>query len=175
MGLIRGASIDGCELAKYFNWTALATLLVALGWTALVAIPNLNVSKIISGWSAGSWYFVAYVVFLVAGPVGNMVWASMYRNMCASHVYSKTLSALHIALYNFGAVVGALVLGYAGYIGGSMLLAKAETAEIHRALAVFVEPIGLIIVAGLLGAFLGVLNITVTVKGNGKKTLTKEA
>jgi len=59
-------------------------------------------------------------------------------------------------------VVGATwLLGYAGYIGGSLTLA-GKVSEVHAAIVGYVNPVGICILIGVVAALAGAYNILMT-------------
>ncbi|MBS7653379.1 MAG: hypothetical protein QW486_09290 [Candidatus Bathyarchaeia archaeon] len=50
------------------------------------------------------------------------------------------------------------LMGYAGFIGGSLLLA-GRAAEVHQTIVGLVQPIGISVAIGALSTLIGVFNI----------------
>jgi len=61
-----------------------------------------------------------------------------------------------------GALVALGLLYYAGFVAGRMFIAQIPTAQVHPFLANFIDPIGVFIAIGLLGALIGSVNYVPT-------------
>ncbi len=153
--------------AKWSNRFLTAAIIHGLGiavWSALFLVDQigitLNFSRIIAGGGAGMWFTVGYVLYMIAGFVGNATFALVHYLLPNSNrtVFSDKMAALHFALYNAAVVGATLLLGYAGWIGGSLALAK-KGELIHTTIVVYVQPIGYFVLIGAISALVFVVNV----------------
>ncbi len=128
-----------------------------------IGIP-LNLSRIIAGGGAGTWFTVGYLLYMVTGFLGMTAQGVLYQ-YAASHneggLHSDRLALVHFALMNVAVVGATWLLGYAGYVGGSLTLAD-RVSEVHGAIVGYVNPVGVCILVGVVAALAGAYNLLMT-------------
>jgi hypothetical protein len=121
---------------------------------------------VIASGSAGTWFFVGYISYIIVGVIAVAVTALFYQHLEVHlrRTYSgfrNVLAWLHFILMNVGAAGATWLLMVAGYIGGTALLPTAvgggglSPGEVHQLIGGYVEPIGYFIILGGLGVLLG--------------------
>jgi len=150
---------------KRFSYAALVHIAGAAVWTGLAAIPDLNIPRIIAGGGSGTWYTVGYLMYILAGALGMLAFAALYR---VSNGANGVLAWMHLVLSNVGVVGAAFLVGYAGYQAGYMqyVIPLATQGEpniraIHGFLSNFIEPIGVMVLVAVVGVLLGVVNLAI--------------
>ena len=159
--------------------------LLAVVATVLVVEPlsNFNInwyygpSRVIAGGGGGTWLFVGYISYLVVGVVATAVTAIFYFYIegVRGKVYkgfSNLLAWGHLLLMNVGVAASMFLMMYGGYLAGYAAAPAAggglgyDTGQIHvQILSPLVQPIGLFILVGALGAVLGGLGFIVRSRG----------
>jgi len=138
-------------------------LIVAI-WSGLILIPDLNMSKIIAGGSAGTWFFVGYITLLAVGCGGILGCGTV--NHVISTVKSKSpnnlLSWLGLLVWEAGILGVTLLLGLSGYIGGTGILNKLATADIHLSIVGYALPAEIFIAIAIVGFLISIINIYIT-------------
>ncbi|MBS7637283.1 hypothetical protein KEJ49_00090 [Candidatus Bathyarchaeota archaeon] len=159
-----------------FTLAALAHGLIAAIWSGLFIVDQLgirlNMSRIVAGGSVGTWLTLGYLLYLVAGVMGTMTWGGIYALISRTpnrSTFSDKLALAHFILYNFAVVVVTWLMGYVGFLGGSLLLAGKGVAEIHAAIVGFVLPIGVSVAIGVISTLIGVTNILLTLMRETKE------
>jgi len=154
----------GSEWSTRFLGAAIAHGLGVAVWSGLFLTDQvgivLNFSRIIAGGGAGMWFTVGYLLYLTAGFVGSATFATIYHLLTGSagrSLFSSKLAAVHFALYNIAVVGATWLLGYAGWVGGSLALA-GQAAQIHPTIVVYVIPIGVFVLIGCISALVFVIN-----------------
>jgi hypothetical protein len=148
-----------------FTLAAIFHGVFAAVWSGLFIVDQfgiqLNMAKIVAGGSVGTWLTLGYLLYLIAGVMGNMAFGSIYglisRNQ-HGHLFSNKLALTHFILFNVGVIGVTWPMGYVGFLGGSLLLA-GKTAEIHPKIVGFVLPIGISVAIGVLSTLIGATNI----------------
>ncbi len=56
--------------------------LLAVAWTIPIIMPNIRppVSMVIASGSAGTWFTVGYLMYIIAGVVGNVLMSLIYQH-----------------------------------------------------------------------------------------------
>ncbi len=149
----------------YFNLAALIHSIIAAIWSGLFILDQfgipLNMAKIIAGGSVGTWLTLGYLLYLVAGVMGMAAWGWIYdliSRLSKREVFSDKLALTHLILFNVGVVGVTWPMGYAGFIGGSLLLA-GRAAEVHQTIVGLVMPIGISVAIGAISTLIGAANI----------------
>ncbi|MGQ9718823.1 MAG: hypothetical protein ACUVWK_03115 [Nitrososphaerales archaeon] len=75
--------MSNSQFMRFFYFASFNAV-VATMWTALILVPDLNMSKIIFGGSAGTWLFVGYITFMVVGCAGILSCGTVH------HIISTT-------------------------------------------------------------------------------------
>ena len=144
-------------------------------WSGLFLLDGigfeLNLSRIIAGGGAGTWFTIGYLLYLITGFVGMTVQGTLYYltpQLFQRELYSDKLALAHFVLINIAVVSATWMLGMAGFQGGSLALAGRE-AEIHNTVIAYVVPIGYSIILGVGSALLYVANILMTIRNGTMK------
>lgn len=159
--------------AKRFIVAAIVQGAIIVGLTAFLVLSQISflkpeVSRVIAGGGAGTWFTFGYIIYIVVGVIGVAVSALFYyyledvlkKQYDASRL-AKGLAWGHLFLMNIGTTAAAGMLMYAGYVSGAAMLplsvgGKGFTQEqAHQILAPFVVPISGAILILTLGALLG--------------------
>ena len=155
---------------KRFIYTSLIHGVGVAVWSGLFLLDGigitLNLARIIAGGGAGIWFAVGFLFYVITGFLGMSAQGFLYQYAAkdkGGEVYSDKLAATHLILMNIAVVGATWMLGYAGFIGGSLTLAQ-RIAEVHGAIAVYVNPIGYFIIIGVVAAIIGAFNIAMTLK-----------
>ncbi len=138
--------------------------IIAAVWTGLWIIPGLNLTRIVAAGWPGTFHFVAYFAYLCIGFLSMAVFGAAYHlipQIAKKPLYSEKLALTHFVLINLG-VVASWLLAIVGTTGGTLLMAKAKTEEIHIAIVGFSEPIAIFLTIGVLGVLVGILNLILT-------------
>jgi hypothetical protein len=153
---------------------ALAVILTAYFVLGQFAWLKPEVSRVIAGGSAGTWFTVGYVTYLLVGVIGVAVTALFYHHIevTLSKPYAGSLNLLawiHLILMNVGVIGAIWLMMIGGYLGGAAMLppavgGKGWTAqEVHEKvlysipggyplwIAVFIILLGIGVLAGGLG------------------------
>jgi hypothetical protein len=158
---------------KRFIVAAIVQGAIIVGLTAFLVLGQISflkpeVSRVIAGGGAGTWFTFGYIIYIVVGVIGVAVSALFYyyledvlkKQYNASRL-AKGLAWGHLFLMNIGTTAAAGMLMYAGYVSGAAMLplsvgGKGFTQEqAHQILAPFVVPISGAILILTLGALLG--------------------
>lgn len=136
--------------------------LIAVGWIAPLFVDP-RISRTIAGGSAGTWGVLGFLLWIVVGCLGFAAFAVMHQ--VTPHVTGQELSDglawANLVLLEVGALFATLLLGVAGYIGGTALLEGATPGQVHQRIAFVVEPVpwvALFAVVAALGVIAGVVN-----------------
>ncbi len=119
--------------------------------------------------SAGTWFTVGYVLYIIVGVIGNAVIGLIYQHFEA--VEGKTVSGIsnvlawiQLILFNVGVIASTWALMIAGYFGEADLLPPAvggkglTEGQVHVLfLSHFVEPVGIFVIITILGVIVGAI------------------
>lgn len=128
-----------------------------------IGIP-LNLSRIIAGGGAGTWFTVGYILYFLAGFMGMCAQGLLYHYAATkpeNPIYNEKIAVAHFVLMNLAVIGATWMLGYAGFKGGTLTL-QGRVAEVHAAIVGFVNPIGYCILIGVIAAIIGAYNILST-------------
>ncbi|NWG09965.1 MAG: hypothetical protein HXX80_06670 [Nitrososphaerales archaeon] len=139
---------------------------VAAIWTALILIPDLRMSRIISGGSVGTWFFVGYITFIVVGCAGILSCGTVHHILSTTKnkTPSSTLTWLGLIIWEVGLVGATWLLGLSGFIGGSDLLNGLPIPDIHNSIFVYALPIEIFAGIAILGFLISIINVYVAKK-----------
>jgi hypothetical protein len=118
-------------------------------------------SRIIAGGSAGNWFFVGYITLIAVGCGGILACGTV------QHVLSTILnkkpnnlfSWIGLIVWEIGIIGSTLLLGLAGFIGGSGLLDGLATSAIHEKIVIYALPVEILIFIAIIGFFISIINI----------------
>ncbi len=167
--------------AKRFAFVSVINLFIGIGWTATFlfggkyGLPDLHIGPVISGGSAGMWFTMAYLMFLIVGVLGTLFFAAMYHllpEIVGADSTNELLSWLNFVLVNIGVWLASFVLGYWGYRAGVMQHVEGlETGEIHPWLVQIVDPMGVFIAITCLGMLMGAINLTLAFRKKSRNQI----
>jgi heme/copper-type cytochrome/quinol oxidase subunit 1 len=138
---------------------------VLLSGSIIPGAPELQMSKIIAGGGAGTWLVVGYFLFLIVGVCVVFLCGAAYYLIAQAlgrDVYSGKLAGAQLVMMEAGSIVALGLLYYAGFVAGTMFIEKIPAEQVHPFLANFIDPIGVFIAIGLLGALIGGVNYVLT-------------
>lgn len=164
--------------SKRLGAVALVNALIAIGWLLFPIVLDTRISRTIAGGSVGTWGFLGFLLFLIVGVLGFAAFASLYYIIpkTTGGKVNNILAWLHLVLLEIGTVAGTALLGYAGYVGGIIMLnetAKGTAAKdipgiVHAQINFVVQPIGILALVASLGVLLGVIALLLAYRKTSK-------
>ena len=154
--IIQGAAVVGL------------TIFLVLGQ---ISIIKPEVSRVIAGGGAGTWFTFGYIAYIVVGVIGVAVSSLFYHYLGGGRHgsigrASSGLAWAHLILMNVGITAAASMMMLAGYQGGAAMLPPAiggqgfDAGQAHGIMAPYVEPIAmsiLVLMAGVIAGGVGFL------------------
>jgi hypothetical protein len=158
---------------KRFIAAAIIQGAIIVSLTAFLVLSQISflkpeISRVIAGGGAGTWFTFGYIIYIVVGVIGVAVSALFYyyiERVLAKQYnktrVAKTLAWSHLVLMNVGTTAATGMLMYAGYVSGAAMLPLSvggkgfNQGQAHEILAPFVEPISIAILVLILGVLLG--------------------
>ncbi|MFN4336739.1 MAG: hypothetical protein ACK4FV_04045 [Candidatus Nitrosocaldus sp.] len=180
-----GSNIEPGVWSKRFMVAAIVQglLVTILTLSAIVGQMYVKpeVSRVIAFGSAGMWFTMGYIMYVVVGVIGVAVSALFY------HYLEHTLVAVykgiagylawaHLIMMNVGVVGATWLMMYGGYEGAKAMLPVnvgglgLTAAEAHEVLAPLVIPIAVFIIILAIGVIVGGIGFIVTYR-NSVKTM----
>lgn len=149
--IIQGAAIVGL------------TIFLVLGQ---ISVLKPEVSRVIAGGGAGTWFTFGYVMYIMVGVIGVAVSALFYHHLGERSDggigrAANGLAWTHLILMNAGITPAAAMLMLAGYQGGAAMLPPAvgghglDAGQAHGIMAPYVEPIAVSILMLMAGVIAG--------------------
>ena len=152
-----------------FIWAAIIQGLAATLLTVPIVLPWVtpSVAMVMAGGSAGTWFTVGYLTYIMVGVIAVAVTALFYHHfeVDMGKPYkgaANYLAWIHLILMNVGVAAAAYLMMYGGYYGGAALLSKAQgglgwtSGQVHvNILAPLVDPIGYAIIVAGIGVLAG--------------------
>jgi hypothetical protein len=155
-----------------FIWAAIVQGFFAAFWTLFVINPwyqwfgSVAPTKMFTLESAGSWFRLGYLIYIMIGVIAMAVTALFYYYIedIQAKVYEGTsniLAWLHYVLMNVGVAAATWSLMYAGYEGGSYQVIHGvanDTAATYaqaNILSPWVGFISYMVLIAVIGALLG--------------------
>ena len=139
--------------------------MVATAATVPVLIPELGLPLKLQIWP-GTWMFVAYFSFLIAGVVGYLAWSLIYYmipRLFGRQKLSSPLSLFHLVALEVGVLGSTALMGiFPGYIGGTLIHDGIGQFVVTRVIEWSVIPIGTLIFFALIATLTGILNVVVS-------------
>jgi len=139
--------------------------MVATAATVPVLIPELGLPLKLQIWP-GTWMFVAYFSFLIAGVVGYLAWSLIYYmipRLFGRQKLSSPLSLFHLVALEVGVLGSTALMGiFPGYIGGTLIHDGIGQFVVTRVIEWSVIPIGTLIFVALIATLTGILNVVVS-------------
>jgi len=175
------------DLSNRFLGLATFNVVLSVIFTAVVLDPFLCVSvspgqfgchdNMVTSWP-GTWLFIGYLVFLIAGVLGCFGWAGLYYlgdKLRGKTEVNTLFSRVHLIFYEVGVLGATAVMAAVGYVGGGVIATGGGAAVAAEAIALNIFPPlsndpssifndmppvieAAFIVIALLGALMGVLN-----------------
>jgi len=150
---------------RRYRGAAYLSTLAALVWTALIVLPfpPFNyLPPVIVGGGPGTWFLLAYLLFIVVG-VGGFGALSAFLTTVEFHegrtIDSRTMWPALILLA-VGVTGSCLLLGLAGAFGGYATTYQTSSANsIDSLLSPYVDPITTLTLLAVIGAALAVLSM----------------
>lgn len=137
-------------------------MVVGVAATVPVLVPAWGLPLKLQVWP-GTWMFVAYFSFLIAGVVGFVTWAVvlyMLPRMFGKQRLSRYMSLFHIVAFETGVLGATALMGiFPGYYGGTYIHDGVGQFVVTRLIEWAVIPIGIFISLALIATLVGVLNV----------------
>ncbi len=150
------------RLSRYFFMISLFNMSVAVAATVPVLIPAWGLPLKLQIWP-GTWMFIAYFSFLIAGVVGFVVWSVIYYmlpRVLGRQKLNRFLSGFHLFVFEAGVLGATALMGiFPGYWGGTYIHDGFGQFIVTRIIEWSVIPIGIFIALSLIATLTGVLNI----------------
>jgi hypothetical protein len=153
---------------------AVVTFLGAFG--NVVGLLPVAAAFVIASGSAGTWFTVGYLTYLIVGVVGMAVTSLFYFHIetVQGKPYkgaTRFLAWIHLLLGNIGVAGAGLLAIVGGYLGGAAMAPRNlggmawTTAQVHQFILQYYEvPISAFIGLGLLGFLAGGLGYILTMR-----------
>ena len=148
-----------------FRAAAYVSTLAALVWTLFIVLPFEPFSylpPIIVGGGPGTWFVLAYVLFVVIGIGGFGAISGMLttEELHEGRIVDGRMMWPALVLLWGGMGGSCILLGVAGAVGGyAATFQGSSTDAIHDLLAPYVNPITTLVIIAVIGAALAVLSM----------------
>jgi hypothetical protein len=152
----------------WYRWFRAAAYYNAVGgiiWTLLIVLPFPPFSElppVLIGGGAGTWFLLAYVLYLVVG-VGGFGALSIFLFTLEAYenrAPDPKLMLLGFVILNLGVLASVLLLAAAGVVGGfAQVLSDASGSSEARLLSPYVLPVSVGVVAALAGGAITLLGM----------------
>ena len=145
---------------RRFRGAAYASAVGSLVWTVIIALPFPPFSylpPIIVGGGPGTWFLLAYILFLFVGVAGFGVLSSFLHTveLQENRTVGSTVMWPAYALLVIGYVSSCILLAIAGADGGyAASISIASGTSVHTLLQPFVYPITASTMVAVIGAAL---------------------
>ncbi len=161
---IAAALIQGLIL---FVITAILLYIDAASFVGLPSGGLVTPAAVVAEGSAGTWFTVGYVGYLLVPVLGSGVSALFYREIevAMERPYTgwyRWLAWGHLILGNIALGAGLGLMMYGGYVGGSLMVPTSLGGQgqgayyVHtHVLGALAEPISILFALGMLGPLLG--------------------
>ncbi|MGC8600612.1 MAG: hypothetical protein ACP5LX_06145 [Nitrososphaeria archaeon] len=140
-------------------------------WTIPIVLPWIkpSVAMVMAAGSAGTWFTVGYILYIIVGVLGNAAIGLIYQHF--ETVEGKVVSGitnalawLQLILFNLGVMAATWSLMIAGYFGEADLLPPAvggkglTEGQVHvLLLSHFINPVGTFVIIAVLGVIIGAI------------------
>ena len=139
--------------------------MVATAATVPVLIPELGLPLKLQIWP-GTWMFVAYFSFLIAGVLGFLAWSLIYYmipRLLGRQSLNRFLSLIHLVALEASVFGATALMGiFPGYIGGTLIHDGIGQFVVTRVIEWSVIPIGTLIFVAIVATLTGILNVVVS-------------
>lgn len=158
-----GLRVD--KLSRFFIYATLFNLLVALGITIPIIVPEFTFPLVLTDWP-GTWIFISYFLFLIVAVLGSLGWAVLLdfvkRRFNREYV-NRYMAEAHLTLSYIGIYGQTTLMFVVGYRGGyAALLGYGHATITQGVIGWMVVPIGVFIFLFLIGTLIGVANVLFT-------------
>jgi hypothetical protein len=139
--------LNSDDVAKKFFAIAMVNGFLELVFTVPILVPSLCIATppgffgckatMDVNWP-GTWVLVAWLVFAFAGVAGPLFWGSLYyfqSRLRGRNEANKTLSWLHLSIYEIGVLGATGMMAAIGYVGGSALAQGEGVAAASQVIA----------------------------------------
>jgi len=146
---------------RYRGAAYLATL-AALVWTVVIVLPIKPFSylpPIIAGGGPGTWFFMAYLLFLSigVGGFGGLSSFAYTTEVQEGRLIDSKYMSVGLALVGFGLSATCILLAIAGALGGYVLTINgASETMVQNLLSPYVYPVTTSTLLAVLGAVLAI-------------------
>lgn len=166
--IIQGAAVVGL------------TIFLVLGQ---ISIIKPEVSRVIAGGGAGTWFTFGYIAYIVVGVIGVAVSSLFYHYLGGGDRHasigraSSGLAWTHLILMNVGITAAAAMMMLAGYQGGAAMLPPAiggqgfDAGQAHGIIGPYVEPIAVSILVLMAGVIAGGAGFLMAYRRQSKKIM----
>jgi hypothetical protein len=181
----------GSSWAKKFMVAAIIQGAIIAGLTIFLVLGQASltkpeVSRVIAGGGAGTWFTFGFIMYVVVGVLGVAVSSLFYHYLekilgASIRRTGKVMAWTHLILMNVGTAAAMGMLMLAGYQGGAAMLPEAvggkgfNAAQAHEILAPFVEPISAAILLLVVGIIAGGVGFLLTFKSSLQLKVPTEA
>lgn len=160
-------TISSESAARFFFVVMMMNLVVGALVTSLVLIPPLALPIKLTVWP-GTWMFIAYFGFMIAGVLGSLTWTMVYyllpRLFNLGQV-DRRATIIQIVLTQIGIYGAVALMGLVpGYTGGTFAIAGFGTFLITRVIEWAVIPTGIFVGLAIFGTLTGVANIILSMR-----------
>jgi hypothetical protein len=175
------------DLARRFLGLGVFNVILSVIFTAVVLDPFLCISvspgqfgchdNMVTSWP-GTWLFIGYFTWLIAGVLGSFGWAGLYYlgdTLRGKTEISAFFARVQMVLFEVGVLGATACMAAIGYVGGGVIATGGGAAVAAEAIALDIFPPlsndttslfndmpviveAAFIVIAVLGVFLGVLN-----------------
>ncbi len=163
------SNINGVWTKRFIGAAIIQGLLVVMLTLAIIfgqMYVKPEVSRVIAFGSAGMWFTMGYVMYILVGVIGVGVSALFYHYLentlgLSYKGIAKYLAVLHLIMMNVGIVGATWLMMYGGYEGAKAMLPVEvgglglTAAEAHGILAPLIMPIAVFILVLVIGVILG--------------------
>lgn len=148
------------SLNVLFRKALIVNALISIFWTVLIVLPFEPFSlllRIIVGGGPGTWFLVAYILYIIVGSLVFIGFSYLYY--LAEEVWgTETSNMFSIAgfyLLFIGTNITLIVLAVAGVVGGYYLnIIHAPIESVRAILEPFVNPLRMLTLVTIIGALL---------------------
>jgi heme/copper-type cytochrome/quinol oxidase subunit 1 len=137
----------------------------AVIWTLVIILPVqpfASIPPIIAGGGPGTWFVLAYLLYILAGFVGLSVLSSMvyFREVVDSRKLSDGMMSVGLVLFYGGVTITCLLLGIAGYRGGyAITISSLPVTSVEAVLLPYVDSITIGALVACVGALVLFSNV----------------
>jgi hypothetical protein len=159
-----GVVRKGREFSQIYRFLGIVNTIVAIIWTLLIASPldlSVNIQRMIAEGGPGTWFLLAYLMFITVGVLGFFILSVIYGLYEVRGVrVNRFIAWPSLILTYIGITFASLLLGVAGYIGGShYVLFHSSPETIHQILSPYIPFIRFFVILAVIGVLAGVISV----------------